>query len=140
MWTKYSKTTIFVLKTILVHIVQILVHMDCFSPRLSTLPRVKSPDEYMSQVMFGRPIMMFTCFFVPVGGDARLDKFKRNFVFFSAFEDLELDSEAGSPGQCNACLTSKCCMSLDLGILKGHLSWNHFSTLPPLRIFYVECH
>ena len=53
----------------------------------------------MSQVTFGRPIMMFTCFFVPVGGDARLDKFKRNFVFFSAFEDLELDSEAGSPMQ-----------------------------------------
>ena len=56
----------------------------------------------MDHVMFGRPILFFSVVFQPLKPDsAALQKepFKCNLVYFSAFEELNLPSEAGSVTQ-----------------------------------------
>ena len=93
--------------------VKITLHMfthvdeqDCFAT-IPPFPYYEGdPDEFhivsnMEDVLYGRPILMFSCIFHPCGRprvDTSAD-FKCKLVFFSAFQDLELESERGNPMQ-----------------------------------------
>ena len=88
----------------------------------------------MDQVMFGRPILMFSCDFIPLTDegiqDRTADGFTCNLVFFSAFEDLELPSEQDNPMQRNG-----------IKMLYEPGPWNprnHSGKQPVLHIGHVE--
>ena len=79
---------------------------DCFAT-IPPFPYYEGdPDEFhivrnMEDILYGRPILMFSCIFHPCGrpkADASAD-FKCKLVYFSAFQDLVLESERGNPMQ-----------------------------------------
>ena len=56
----------------------------------------------MDLVLFGRPILIFTCEFRRFGSKSSETNFTCNLVYFSGFEKLKLRSEARSPMQAQA--------------------------------------
>ena len=60
-------------------------------------PSTLSIIEDIESVWFGRPVLMFSCIFRPLGG--AMESFKCNLIFFNTFQSLELASESQSPMQ-----------------------------------------
>ncbi len=75
---------------------------DCFATILPYPYYLGDPSSFSllhdkNSVWFGRPDLMFSCVFCPIGGAK--DKFKCNLIVFSAFQPLALPSESESPVQ-----------------------------------------
>ena len=85
---------------------------------------------YMDSVLFGRPILMFSCQLRPYRSKNPDHDFVCNLVFFSAFERLDLSSEAEKPMQ-NSGIT----MLYEPGPWNSE---NSRSKQPVLHIGYLE--
>ena len=84
----------------------------------------------MDEVLFGRPVLMFTCEFRPYGSRGDADRFTCNLVYFSAFQRLNLRSEAKNPMQKDGIV-----MSYEPGPWDPQ---NPSSRLPILQVGYLE--
>ena len=85
----------------------------------------------MDSVMFGRPILFFTCEFRPLGSRKSDPTFTCNLQYFSAFERLRLRSESRSPMQ----------NSENVTVLYEPGPWDPFissSKLPILLVGFAE--